>query len=681
MEKSVVGRALSRPDQVRAVWKYARTNGLSAAYRKVQSKLDTLVPLGYSAAGTVVATGNSVTEFGVGDRVACAGGGYATHSEYITVPQNLAVRCPAEVPLEAASLVAIGAIAMHGVRQAQISLGETVAVIGAGLVGSITIQLVKAAGCRVIAIDSDAARAELAGLRGADLAIPIDDPHILAKAQQFSEYGVDAAVITAASQSAGPVELAAKLSRDRGKIVIVGDVGMGVSRALIYEKELSIFSCRSYGPGRYDPTYEELGVDYPIGYVRWTERRNMRAFLEMIRNKVIDINFLFENCSPIEEAPAALSDLKDRKQFSCIIKYESNGKLETARDELRREPRRVTTLQGKLGVGCIGAGGFASESVFPALRDSDQIEMVSVGAARGASAESARRSHGFQLAETPTEVIDNPTAKAIFILTRHESHARFVVSALKHGKMVFVEKPLAIDREQIEQIKQAYTEQERSGLNPFLMVGFNRRFAPYTEKIKQFFAGRREPMVIQVRINAGLLARDHWVHRPEEGGRLVGEVCHFVDWVRFVIGAQIVQVSGVVLRDCAKYHGDNAGALLRFRDGSLASIFYLANGDFSIEKEYIEVFCEGGVARLTDFTALDLVRDGKTLRSSSRRDKGHARQFKATLEAMRRGDPSPIPFEELIEVTESTLSFQESLRGEEFLESVATATASAARHL
>jgi len=316
-------------------------------------------------------------------------------------------------------------------------------------------------------------------------------------------------------------------------------------------------------------------------------------------------------------------------------------------------------------VGCIGAGDFARDFVFPALRSSNQVELVSVGAATGASAESARRTFDFKETEDPTNVIENPSTNAIFVLTRHSRHAEYVVSALKQRKLVFVEKPMAINRRQIQQITQAYEESKQNGLNPFLMVGFNRRFAPFTEKIKKFFSARTEPMVIQVRVNAGLLEGNHWVHRPEEGGRFVGEVCHFVDWVRFVIGSRIQHVSSAALRDSPKYHGDNAGALLRFQDGSLVSIFYLANGDCSVDKEYVEVFCEGGVARLYDFTVLELSRHGKKTRFSSRRDKGHRQQFAATVEAMRRGDNSPIPFEELVEVTESTLKLQENLQAEQ----------------
>ena len=452
--------------------------------------------------------------FQPGDRVACAGGGYASHCEINFVPANLAVAVPGNVSLEAACLTTIGAIAVQGVRQANVSFGETVAVIGAGLVGVLAIQVLRAAGCRVIAIDLASDRAVQAKSFGAQLGLCTQDPGLEGAVASFSRYGVDAVVITAATRSADPLELAAKLLRDRGRISVIGDVGMGVSRANMYRKEISLAMSRSYGPGRYDPRYEEGGQDYPIGFVRWTEKRNMEAFLDLVSSGALQLEPLLAHQIPVEEGEKAYAAVEAGAYTAIIDYHASNNPQRFVLPARAVRPRP----KDKLRVGCIGAGGFARGVIFPHLRSSAGLILESVASSTGAAAVSARTGFGFAIAESPSELLDNPNVDAVFILTRHNSHAGYVKAALEKSKCVFVEKPLAINREQLEMVRTAYSKALAEGRPPFLMVGFNRRFSPLTERLKTFFAGRSEPMLVHIRCNAGFISRDSWVQESENGG-------------------------------------------------------------------------------------------------------------------------------------------------------------------
>jgi predicted dehydrogenase/threonine dehydrogenase-like Zn-dependent dehydrogenase len=660
-EKNLLGKALARPDLVRQVVDFARSNGIRAAYNKVKSRLDTLAPMGYSCSGMVIAVGGGVTDFRIGERVACAGGGYANHAEVNWVPSNLAVHVPDVVSLESASLTTIGAIAMQGLRQAEVRFGESVVVIGAGLVGILTIALARGAGCRVIAVDRDESRVANASAFGAQLAMLASDPRLNVAVQEFSRYGVDAAIVTAATRSAEPLELAARILRDRGRIVVVGDVGMGVSRANMYDKELTLTMSRSYGPGRYDPGYEEAGSDYPVGYVRWTERRNMEAFLDCLALRSIDITRLLERRYSIDESRQAYEALKSHDAYTVILEYPNCSEVQAAAPV--RAPIPAVRLSGNLHVGCIGAGGFARSYIIPTLRTADRVFLEAVATASGVTAESARKNFGFGRTQMPSELLCDTKLDAVFIASRHSSHASYVCEALRNGKMVFVEKPLAVDRQQLESVRQAYSETANHQNGRFLMVGFNRRFAPATENVRRFFAGRQEPMVIHVRINAGFIPLNHWTQQVSEGGRIIGEFCHFVDWARNVVGSPISTVSAVALPDSNRYCGDNVTVTLTFADGSVANLMYLANGDSSVSKEHFEVFCEGAVARFEDFELLELSRGGKTKRTKSTRDKGHRRELQLTLQAMISGAAAPISFEEIVEVTEATFAVAEAIRG------------------
>jgi polar amino acid transport system substrate-binding protein len=666
--KSLLGKAMARPDLVKQVLAYARSNGIAAARQKVEARLETLTALGYSCSGVVLKVGAAVTGFQPGDRVACAGVGYASHSEINFVPANLAVRIPDNVSLEAASLTSIGAIAVQGVRQASVTFGETVAVIGVGLVGVLGIQVLRAAGCRVIAIDLSSERAARAISFGAQLALCTSDPALENQVASFSRYGVDAVLITAATKSAEPLELAAKLLRDRGRISVVGDVGMGVSRANMYHKEISLAMSRSYGPGRYDPRYEEGGQDYPIGYVRWTESRNMEAFLDFLSSGVLQVGPLLVQRFPVEEGGQAYAAV-EAGAYTGIIDYHAAEEAQPlSAPSLPAQPKITESLR----VACIGAGGFARGIIFPHLRSATGVELASVATSTGAAAVSARAAFAFGRAESPSELLANPNLDAIFILTRHNSHAAYVKSALEAGKSVFVEKPLAINREQLRMLKETYQACMSEGGSPFLMVGFNRRFSPLTERLQEFFASRTEAMLLNIRCNAGFIPRNNWVQDPENGGRIVGELCHFVDWARAVIGSPIHAVTAAALPDGSRYTRDNVTSTVSFKDGSIANLVYVANGDRAVAKEYFEVFCSGGIARLDDFKTLHLSRGGKTETFKGKQDKGHRRELELTLEAMKHGAAPPISFEQLIEVTEATFAIEEAIATQESLHLSAT---------
>ena len=659
--KSILGKAMARPDLVKQVLAYAQSNGVKAARQKVQARLETLSALGYSCSGFVLKAGAGVNEFQPGDRVACAGSGYASHCEINFAPANLAVRVPDNVDLEAASLTTLGAIAVQGVRQANVTFGETVAVIGVGLVGVLAIQVLRAAGCRVVAIDLSRERAAKALSLGAQLGLCTGDPGLESAIASFSRYGVDAALITAATKSADPLELAAKLLRDRGRISVIGDVGMGVSRANMYSKEITLAMSRSYGPGRYDPRYEEGGQDYPIGFVRWTEKRNMEAFLDLLSSDALQVKPLLAHHFPVEEGEKAYAAV-EAGAYTGIIDYHAPGD----RRPIVKPSLPVHAVQprptDKLRVGCIGAGGFARGIIFPLLRSSTGLLMESVASSTGAVASSARTGFGFTIAESPSELLTNPNLDAVFILTRHNSHAAYVESALKRDKCVFVEKPLAINREQLEMVRTAYAAALSENRSPFLMVGFNRRFSPFTERLKGFFAGRAEPMLVHIRCNAGFIPRSSWIQDPENGGRIVGELCHFVDWARAVVGCPIQTITAAALPDAGRYSRDNVTVILCFEDGSVANLLYAANGDRAVAKEYFEVFCGSSIARIDDFKALYLSRNGKTETLKGGRDKGHRREVELTIEAIGQGKDSPIPFEDLVEVTEATFAIEEAIR-------------------
>jgi predicted dehydrogenase len=658
--KSLLGKARSRPDLVRKVIDTARKQGVVNTLRKVQTKLDTPIPLGYSSAGVVVEVGAEVSEYRVGDRVACAGAGYANHADYAYVPRNLLARLPRGVSMEAGAFATVGAIALQGVRQADPTLGERVAVLGLGLIGQLALQLLRANGCRVLGFDPDPARAKLAEELGAHTAVSAD---LELAAERFARgQGLDAVIVAAASHGSGPLEQAGAISRLRGRVVVVGLVGMEVPRSLYYRKELELRMSMSYGPGRYDPDFEERGFDYPLPYVRWTEQRNLEAFLDLAADGRLQLERLITHRFSIDDALEAYGLISSGREpyLGVLLSY-------GAEDEAALPPApRVALARTPLGrdhvrIGLVGAGSFGQSVLLPALREAGGTENVAIASAGGTTARRIGESYGFRVATADAgEVIGSPDVDAVFVLTRHDLHAPLVIRALTAGKHVFTEKPLALREEELAGIERA-----REGARGDVLVGFNRRFAPLVGSLREHFAGRTHPLVMHYRVNAGFIPSEHWIHDPREGGgRILGEACHFVDLLHHLAGAPPTRVFAEAIAGDSRYRADdNVAITLRFADGSIGTLLYTALGDSSQGKEYLEVYGEGRTAILDDFRSLRLVRRGRVARRrAANQDKGFVEEMRRFLAAVRAGGPMPIPFEESAASTRATLAAVGSLR-------------------
>lgn len=658
-EKSLVGKARSRPDLARQMLDKAKREGILPTVQAAFNRLDQPLPLGYSSAGTIVALGKHTPGLKVGQRVACAGLNYAVHAEYNVVPRNLITPLPETLDFESAAFTTLGAIAMHGFRLAEPQVGETVAVIGMGLLGLLAAQIAAAAGCRVFGIDLDPARLKLAASLGLKA---VSRSQAVASAQAFTaNRGFDVILICADTRSNDPVELAGVIARDRARVVATGAVGLTLPRKVYYEKEISFINSRSYGPGRYDPSYEEQGVDYPIGYVRWTEGRNFEAVLELMANGKLQVKPLITHRFPIEQAVQAYEVITGKKKepfLGVLLTYDQK------REEKRKRIEFANTLHKPLSaikLGVLGAGLFANAVLLPAIQKAADVQLTGIASAGGLHAAHAAKKFGFQYAtSSEDEIINDPNINTVAILTRHDSHADLVVKALKAGKHVFVEKPLAITPEQLAKI----VKQLKTG-NYQLLAGFNRRFAPLAQKLSEFYAGRTEPLYIHYRVNAGYIPLTHWTQDPEiGGGRIIGETCHFVDFITFLAGKPPVSVTAHALPDGGKYREDNVSMTFTFPDGSIGVIDYLANGDKSFPKERIEVFCEGSVAVLDDFVSLQTVRDGRKSQTKGAQDKGHVHEWKAFIKSLREGGAPPIPYDHLFGVTKATFAAVESLRSQ-----------------
>jgi predicted dehydrogenase/threonine dehydrogenase-like Zn-dependent dehydrogenase len=686
--KSLLGKARSRPDLVRQVVDKARREGILTTLEAAFNRLDQPMPLGYSSAGTIVALGEGMEGFQAGQRAACAGGGYAVHADYSIVPRNLLAPLPESVDFEQAAFATLGAIALHGFRLAQPGLGERVAVIGLGLLGLLAVGIASAAGCHVLGIDLDPRRVERARAMGAEAAVLRAGAE--AAAQSFTRgRGCDVVLICADTSSADPVELAGAIARDRAHVVASGAVGLQLPRKIYFEKELSFINSRSYGPGRYDPDYEEAGHDYPVGYVRWTEGRNLEAFVDLLASGRLDVRPLITHRIPIARAPEAyrLITGKGTEPFlGVLLTYSEHGPDELGGmgdKEGIRDPESgqlaasshpafsttaaLPTTTVRLGV--LGAGNFATAVLLPALRKIPDLERVGVASASGLSAQQAKERFGFRFARSDggsgEAILGDPQVNTVAILTRHNLHARQVLAALAAGMHVFCEKPLAIHPQELEEIERALAQPLSPLPSPLLTVGFNRRFAPLAQDLQRFFEQRQEPLFAQYRVNAGFLPPSHWLHDPEQGGgRLVGEGCHFIDFLTFLVGAPPASVRGQLLPDRGTYQGDNFHLAFTFPDGSLGTLTYLANGDKSFPKERVEVFCGGRIAVLDDFRSLETVRDGvrQSKRSRLRQDKGHRAEWEVFTKAILNGGPPPIPYGHLIGVGRVAFAAQEALR-------------------
>ena len=658
---NLLEKALQRPDLVKALFHRWRASGMSDVLAAVRAKLDRALPLGYSAAGEVLEAGEEAGGFQAGCRVACGGMGYASHAEIIWVPKNLCVRIPDTVDYDAAAFVAVGAIALQGVRVANVRVGERVAVVGLGLVGLITAQVLKAAGCTVWGIDPDPTRVELARELGVTYA-GVNSEFVLNAALPDPE-GADAVIITAASNTNQPIALAGQIARDRGIVVVVGDVRVDVPRELYYKKELQVRYSRSYGPGRYDTSYEEKGRDYPVGYVRWTEKRNMQAFLDMVAAKSIDLTRVVTHRFDIARAADAyelLTGKRQEKYVAILINYPQSA-VPAPRLQLRPidSGKRPTSLKpGKIRIGWIGAGSFSRAKLLPVLRKLPNLELVGLANATGVSASRVGKTFGFQYCTTDASaILSDPTIEAVFIGTRHHLHGPLVLAAMESGKHVFVEKPLCVNEHELESISRLYVRSDR-----ILTVGFNRRFSPFARECKEFFEAGHGPLSFVYRVNAGPLPAGHWVQDPEQGhGRVISEVCHFVDLLGFLSGALPVKVEAWPLGQSPDE--SNLQIQISFSDGSRGQIQYLACGDAGVPKERLEVCGRGRTAICDDFRKSFFHHANRChSRTSFRQDKGHQEELKCFARAIADKTP-PIPFESLWATTLATLRVRDSLMG------------------
>lgn len=662
-KKSLAAKARARPDLVRKVLDKARRDGLAATFKAVMARLDEPLPLGYSAAGTVQAVGSGLEgAFTIGQRIAMAGAGLANHAELNVVPRNLAAPIPEGVTDEEAAFGTVGAIAMAGMRSLGAQLGDTVAVLGVGLIGQLAVQLLALQGARVIAVDVNPDRLALAKAMGAELTWTLGTPGLPeAVAGLTGGVGCDSILVAAATESSEPLALAGELARDRARIVLVGKTGTEFDYAAYMKKELTLSVSRSYGPGRYDDDFEGRGVKYPVGWVRWTEAENLREVLRLMSPGLprrLDVAALITHrfgFDRVEDAYRLVTE-GGEPSLGVVLHYPERA----ARPAAPAIPAAATgTNTGKCVLGVIGAGNFARTVLLPELARIPGVEMRTICTQRGQTAQHGQQTFGFAQATTDAEaVLADPAINAVLVATRHGNHAEMTAGALAAGKSVLVEKPLALDREQLNQVVAA-----RLTAPGFFTVGFNRRFAPHAVKTRAHLAAHPGPKVLVLRINAGALPPESWINAAEEGGgRILGELCHFIDLARFLAGSPIATVQAGA---AAVTHGgcDDLCVTLSFRDGSLASIIYTSLGDTAHSKERFECFAGGTVIALDNFLSLTVTEGGRSRTEKAlAQDKGHRAELEAFARAVTAGGPAPVDEAELIETSLATVAVLESLR-------------------
>lgn len=653
--KSLIGKARQRPEDVKRIFQKLKQEGILTTITQISAKLDDPMPLGYSAAGIAIECGAGVQEFKPGDRIAAA----APHCSISVVGRNLCALMPDNVTFEQGAYTSIAAIGLQGVRLAKVGLGESVVVVGLGLIGQICVCLLKAQGCRVFGIDLDLAKLELAHTLGAD-AVAADSP--LQAVKDFSgSFGVDAVLLTAATESNEPIEFAAEVCRPKGRIVLVGVVGLRLPRPPFFKKELEFTVSSSLGPGRGDPVYEEKGVDYPVGYARWTAQRNMQAVLELISQGKLPVEKLTSHRFPIDRAADAYELITSRREpfLGLVLEYSHS----TEKPQRRIDLRTAASRSDALGVSFLGAGNFARLIMLPALTKMSGIAWRGICTAKGFHAEHTGRRTGFEFATTDAaEVWNDKDTAAVFIATRHDLHAGLVIAALRAGKHVFVEKPLCIRAEELESV--AACIKELGDHCPLLTVGFNRRFAPATKRVEEFFAGAR-PLSLSYRFSSCYIPGDHWTQDEEVGGgRIIGEACHAIDTCVAIAGSPPVKVyaESVAKSGGIETSDDRVFITLRHADGSISSISYQTGGDSAFPAERIEVLGGGRTAVIDAWHDVELWRNGKLERWPAKRDKGHQEEFAAFLAACRSGGPPPIPWDQLYGVTWASLMAVRSLR-------------------
>ena len=667
-KKSLLGKARARPDLVKRFIEKAQKEGLYKTFQEALGRLDQPTTLGYSTAGIVVEVGSNVHGFVPGDRVACIGAGYASHSEYIKIPEKLCSRIPDGVSFEEASFGMLGIIALNGIRLAKLTFGESVAVVGLGLLGLISVQLLKAYGCRVIGTDLDSAKIDIASRLGADAAVA--EPEFKKACEAFSDgNGIDAVILTVATESDAPIQTAVDICRFGGRAVCVGVADIHPSRNEMWHKEVEIVVSRAGGPGTFDPLYENKGIDYPIGFVRWTENRNLTEFLRLIGEEKVDVRSLISHRFPLEKAETVYGDILGNRggpYIGVVLEYPEIGQWSMVNGERVKILKPFTNTgvakDSKLTIGVIGAGLFGKALLLPALKKIPDVDLHTLAASSSANTYHTAKKYGFSQCTTDyRQVLDNKDIQAIVILTPHSLHARMVAEALKEGKHVFVEKPLCVTEDELSEIRQAYAESD----GRFLMVGYNRRFSFHAAKMGAALAKRKDPMVIHYRVNAGFVPADHWVHSEDEGGgRIIGEVCHFVDFMQFLTKSQPVRVYAerVSGNNKGTVNSDNVVITLKFADGSVGDITYAATGDKAFSREQVELFCEGMTIVSTDFKQTLIYRDGKkqTFKTMSQ-VMGYSAELQHFVDVIRGKVAAQISPEEIFYSTQAVFDINHSL--------------------
>ncbi len=653
--KSLIGKAKEKPEQVKQVLDSLKKEGVINTYNKVMNKLDSLSPLGYSSAGIVIGVGPSISKFNIGDRVACGGQDFANHSEVISVPENLAVKIPDDVSFEDACYSTIAAIALQGVRQADLHLGENCVIIGMGLIGQLAVQLLNASGVKTIGIDVNETMVDMASKSGCGLVFNRSDDQVEQAILNFSGgYGTDAVIIAAGTSSLDPIELAGKLCRQKGKVVVVGAVPTGFGRENYYRKELELRMSCSYGPGRYNSNYEEKGMDYPIGYVRWTENRNMQSFLDLVSHGKINPAKLTTHIFDFEDSLKAYDLILEKKEIflGILLKYRTQNEL--------RNVVILNHLEHKtddVNISFIGAGSFAQNSLLPHLK---KEKLISISTSSSYTSRNVAQKFGFSVSNNNSdEIIQSKDNNTLFIATRHNLHADYVIKGIKNGKNVFVEKPLCLKEEELEEIVEEYRKHDAR-----LMVGFNRRFAPLVEKIRKIIK-EESPTAINYRINAGFIPENNWIQDKEiGGGRILGEVCHFVDLAMFIAGAFPVSLSAFAMEDSLGL-SDTLNINIKFRNGSIATISYFSNGSKELKKEYLEVFSNGVSVVLDDFKELRIYGKKRSSYKLFNQDKGHKKEVNEFISSIKEGRPAPISFEDIYYSTRMSFDIIKSIRNNE----------------
>lgn len=659
---NLIDKARSQPDKVKMVLEKVQTDGLMTTVDAVKSKLAQPLPLGYCNVGVVESAGLGAEDFKVGDRVASNG----PHADVVRVAKNLVAKIPDNVSDEEAAFTVVASIGLQGIRLANPTMGECFVVTGVGLIGLLTVQMLRAQGCRVLAIDFDESKLDLAKQFGAEICNPAKGEDPVAAGMAFSRgVGVDGVIITASTKSNDPVTQAARMSRKRGRIILVGVIGLELSRADFYEKELTFQVSCSYGPGRYDPSYEEQGNDYPLAFVRWTEQRNFEAILDMMSGGQIDVKPLITHRVKFENASDAYELLTtDKTALGILLQFESeSAKRHSKTISLQSE---LTYTKDEPVVGFIGAGNYASRVLIPAFKEAD-AKFHSISTSGGINGVIYGEKAGFSEATTDTQsMIENQSINTIAIVTQHNSHAYFVQQALKSGKNVFVEKPLAITHEELSDVKTAYDEAVKTDKTPKLMVGFNRRFSPQIQKMKELLAPIKEPKSFIMTMNAGSIPADHWTQDNNVGGgRIIGEACHFVDLMRYLADSEIVSVQARRMgdTDSVEVTEDKAAIILGFADGSFGTIHYLANGAANFPKERVEVFADGKVLQLDNFIKLKgFGFKGFKKMNLWKQDKGQNLCSKLFLDSIKNGTEAPISIDEIFEVAKVSIDIAEQLR-------------------